>query len=407
MTKPGVNIFRIETNYAAVQGSYWSSACVLNGFTAVYLSFKGLTNTQIGLTSSLLSVIAIFLQIIISNFADAHANVQLKKIVSVFYIVAVTCCAIVWLLPIPIAMIIIVYSIAAASQGTISGLISALMMQFSNIGLRVNYGWPRGIGSICYALSAYIIGIVLENYAPDILMPIYIALTILAIISVSIMPNPHKIKHEYHLPSMPEKGTERLTSYREMIRSNPTLVLFLGASVVLFIGQSPIMVFLIRLIESLGGSNKELGISMLIQSSIELPMMFASVWVLNKFKIHHILVFCFFCYFIKGLALSLAPSITSVYGIMAISLFCMGIYGFASVIFVNSIVKSTERVRAQSLVILSLGLGLIIGSYFSGSVIDSVGLKYLLMICWIILIAAALLMLACHRTYARQFLTRT
>ena len=344
------------------------------------------------------------LQILVSNFADSHANIQLKKIVSVFYIIGVFCCAILWLLPIPIAMIIIVYSIAAALQGAVSGLVSAVMMQFANIGLKVNFGWPRGIGSIGYALSAFILGIVVERYSPDILMPIFVVLTVIAIISVISMPNPSKLKRAYHLQSTEDIVREkRSTTYLEMLRSNPTLILFLCASVISFMGQSPLIVFLIRIVESVGGSNQELGISMLIQSGIELPIMFASVWILSRFKLRDILVFSFFCYFIKSLALYFAPNIGSIYGIMFFSIFCMGIYGFASVLFANSIVKPWETVRAQSLVFLSMGLGLIIGSYLSGYIVDAAGVKPMMMASWIVLLSASFIMVACHRIHARNF----
>jgi PPP family 3-phenylpropionic acid transporter len=408
MTKAGINTFRIEANYAAVQSSYFSSACILNVFIAVYLSFKGLTNTQIGLTSSLLFIISIFLQVFVSNFADAHAHIPLKKIVAILYIIAVTACTIIWLLPIPIAIIIIVYSIAAATQRSVNGLINALMMQFSNIGLPVRYGWPRGIGSIFFALSAYIIGIVVENYSPDILMPIYIVFAIIAIISVSIMPNPNKLSHQYQPQIIIEEKVEgKSTSYREMIRNNPTLILFLCAVVLLFTGLSSVIVFMIRIIEALGGGARELGISMFIHSSVEMPMLFASIWILKKFKTHDILVFSFFCFFIRGLATYFAPSVETIYWIMAFNIFCVGLYAFGSVVFVNSITKASEKVRAQSLVIVCHSIGGIVGGYLGGSIIDSMGIKFLLTVSWIILLAAALIMLVCRHIYTKQFPAKT
>jgi PPP family 3-phenylpropionic acid transporter len=405
MIKAEINTFRVEAKYAVVQGSYWSSYCALVGFVAVYLSFKGLTNTQIGFTSSLYSIISILIQFFISNFADSNTHILLKKIISAVYIVAVIGCAILWLIPVPIAITILVYSIATASQVSITGLISALLMQLSNVGLPVNYGWPRGIGSICYAISAYILGIMIENYSPGILMPVSIALAIIAIISISIMPDPNKIKQEYQLQSTEKKVTEHPTSYWEMIRSNPTLRLFLYASVLLLLGLSTQSVFLIRIIEGVGGSTKELGISMFIQSGVELPVMLASGWILKKFRTYDILVFSFFCYFIKSLALSIAPSVGIIYGIMVFSLFCMGLYGFASVLLVNNIVKASEIVRAQTIVILCMGIGGILGSSMAGSMIDSMGLKFLLTISWIILLVAALLMLVCRYLYLKHYPT--
>jgi PPP family 3-phenylpropionic acid transporter len=323
------------------------------------------------------------------------------------YVVAVTCCTILWLLPVPIAMIIIVYSVASATQRSVAGLASALMMQFLNIGLPVKYGWPRGIGSICFAVTAFITGIMVEKYSPDILMPIFIVIAIGAIISVSLMPNPEKIRYQYQPRIIEEKVAEKSTSYWQMLRHNPTLILFLGAVILLFIGLFSVMLFLIRVIEALGGGAKELGISMFIHSGFELPMLFASGWILKKFKIHDVLVFCFFCFFIKGLAMYFAPSVGAIYGIMVFNIFCVGIYAFASVVFVNSITKASEKVRAQSVTMACQAIGGVVGGYLGGAIIDSIGLKFLLMISAIILFAAALTMFLCRQVNVKQFPVQT
>jgi MFS transporter, PPP family, 3-phenylpropionic acid transporter len=414
MTKAEINTFRIDANYAAVQGSYCAGMCALNAFTAVYLIFKGFTNTQTGVTVSLLSLSAIFVQIFVSNFADSHTNIQLKKIVLVLYLITVAGCTTLWLLPLPVAFLIIAYCIAGASQRSIMGLINAMMLQFSNLGLRVNYGWPRGVCSILFALSAFVLGILIEKYSPNIIMPISIGLTIFGIISVIVMPNPDQIsRHNLTQstvqaepvngePSTNEKVSKRPTSYLEMIRSNPTLIMFIVASILLSLGQSTASVFMIRIIEAAGGSVQDLGTAILIQAGIEFPMLFASVWVLKKFKVSNILVFSFFCYAIKQFGFVIAPSVGGIYGVMTISLFCMGIYAFASVFFVHSIVHPSEMVRAQTLVVLSQTVGQIIGSLLSGVLIDVFGLKTLIVIGGIILLVASGLMIACQRTHASQ-----
>jgi hypothetical protein len=72
------------------------------------------------------------------------------------------------------------------------------------------------------------------------------------------------------------------------------------------------------------------------------------------------------------------------------------------VLFVHSIVHPSEMVRAQTLVVLSQSVGQIVGSLISGALIDSLGLRPLLMVGGIILLAAGCLMVACNRTHARQ-----
>ncbi|MFC1948282.1 MFS transporter [Chloroflexota bacterium] len=418
MIKSKINTFRIDANYAAVQGSYCAGMCALNAFTAVYLLFKGFSNTQTGVTVSLIALSAIIVQIFVSNFADSHANIRLKKIVMVLYLIAITGCTVLWLLPLPVAFMIIAYCIAGASQRSIMGLLNAMMMQFANLGLRVNYGWPRGVCSILFAVSAFVLGILIETYTPTIIMPIAIGLFIIGIISVSFMPNPDQLSRQYSLdppddmetddkePSKHEDGSERSTSYLEMIRSNPTLMLFIGACILLSLGQSTAMVFLIRIVEAVGGSAQELGTVILIQAGIEFPMLFASAWVLKRFKVSNLLVFSFFCFAIKQFGLGFAPSVGAMYGVATISIFCMGLFAFAAVIFINSIVQRSEIVRAQTLITLSQTTGQIIGSLISGVLIDSFGLKTLIIIGGTILLVASCLMIACRHRHGIQFMQK-
>ena len=419
MTKADINTLRIDANYAAVQGSYCAGMCALNAFTAVYLLFKGFSNTQTGITASLISLSAILVQLFVSNFADSHANIRLKKIVLVLYLITIAGCTVLWLLPLPVAFLIIAYCIASASQRSIMGLLNAMMMQFANLGLRVNYGWPRGVCSILFALSAFIMGMLIETYSPNIIMPITIGLIIIGIISVMVMPNPDQISRQFMTQSTSdiesadqknsshEEAIESSTSYLEMIRSNPTLMLFIGASISLSLGQSTAMVFLIRIVEAVGGSAQDLGTVIFIQAGIEFPMLFASAWILRRFKVSNILVFSFFCYAIKQFGYFLAPSVGALYGVATISMFCMGIYAFASVIFINSIVKRSEIVRAQTLITLSQTTGQIIGSSISGVLIDLLGLKALIIIGVIILLVASCLMVVCRRRHNIQFAQKT
>jgi MFS family permease len=142
-----------------------------------------------------------------------------------------------------------------------------------------------------------------------------------------------------------------------------------------------------------------MGIGMLIQSGAELPAMLLTSALLKKWRARRILVVSFTSTFLKSMLLALAPSLGFVYGALALSVFCYGLFGFASVFYVNGLVKPSEKARAQSLVTLCYnnGLGSIIGNLYSGSVIDAWGLKALLMLNGFVCLAAAVLMLVSSR----------
>ena len=87
---------RIDWNFAGCESTFWISYCALSGFTAVYLGSKGLSNTEIGLTTSLSSGLAIVLQLILSSLMDAHPGWPIKRLISLLFLVGITaaaCCS--------------------------------------------------------------------------------------------------------------------------------------------------------------------------------------------------------------------------------------------------------------------------------------------------------------------------
>lgn len=370
---------RIEVNYAGVQSSFWMGVCAFGGFTALYLSYRGFNDTQIGMISSSVAVLTIIFQLLLSSFSDRRPDIPLKRSIAILYVLAIVMAGLLAAIPMPLAMMALIFPLGSGFNATINGLLNALMMQYVNAGIPVNYGWPRGIASIAYALFALLLGSLVERYTPALLMPIFMVVAAIGIVTVLMMPDVYTLSGRKAAPFIKEREGGQ-TSYRQMLSRAPVFSLFLLASVLTYTGQSGCFLFLVRVVESVGGGGKELGLSMFIQAGIELPIMLLSPVLLKRFKPHNVLTFSFFFYALRALTLALANSIGMVYLAMGLNFFCFGIYGVASVYFVNDLLPAGEKVRAQGLVVLSGSVGGIISSLFSGMIIDRWGLKTMLLL---------------------------
>lgn len=391
-----VTPFRIELNYCGVQVSFWLANLAYSGFTAVYLTAHGFTDAQIGFTSSFMAVLSMCFQLFTSGFSDQHQKIPLKDIMTAVMGLALLSGLALHFLPLPFALVLLVYAIGGGFQSTNVGLLNAQIMQYANLGIPVNYGWPRGVGSLVYALGAYGMGIMLERHSASILMPSFLAMLALAALVTQMMPNPNTLAGRIPSIHIQEKGSAH-TTYRQMLLTNRPLLLFLLASVVLYFGQAPVMLFLVRVVQRAGGGGVELGITMLLQSGVEMPAMLLIPKLLKRHKPRNILMFAFASYTVKMLLLSLASSLSLVYFSMAISLFCYGLYGVASAVFVNGIVRDGEKVRAQGLIILTSNLGGILGNITGGQIIERLGLAPLLHFAWIMVAVSAGIMALCAR----------
>ncbi|MBQ1384040.1 MAG: MFS transporter, partial [Firmicutes bacterium] len=215
----------IEIHYAIAQFLYWAAACCLQGFTAVFLSSRGMSDGMVGIAVSMTSVAAIFLQLFVSNFCDRHPEIPLKKITVAVSVISFVFVAVLHFTRPSIALIALLFMLADAPQKTNNGLLNAVMVQYVNAGIPVNYGWPRGIGSLGWAGGALIFGRLIAIYSPELLLSLFLGIEVLAIIAMLTMPSVAPVWR-----SKAGKGT---TSYSEMLKSNKALALFLLSLIIM------------------------------------------------------------------------------------------------------------------------------------------------------------------------------
>ncbi len=276
--------FKIEAMYAGLQSSYWLGVCTFTGFMAVYLGFYGFSDTLIGFTSSLISIITVVFQLFVSSYADKHPHIPIKRTAALIYLGILALVALLALVPLPIILMLIVFSLAGGLINAMPGLYNALIMQFINLGVPINLGWPRGVSAVMYALAAFFLGLALERFSAAILMPLCLAMFFVALFFALKMPGTEAV-----LTRPVTLASSGHTSLRHLLGSNQVLQLFLLASVVMNAGQSNTLLFLPRIIFSAGGSQRDLGLALFIQVGAEMPGMLLTPWLLRRLRARAIL----------------------------------------------------------------------------------------------------------------------
>lgn len=395
------SVRRLECKSAAVQGTYQLCNCAIGGFTAIYLAYNGFSNTQIGLTSSLVYLFSVTIQLLLADYSDAHVASPIKYIISGMYIAAIALAAAVNYIPMPIAAMMVVFALAQAFSSATDCFISAMMMQFTNLGIPVRYGWPRSVGSITYAILALVLGWIIEEHSPAIVMPLYVGLAAAGIIAVSFMPQPVRYSDPKFRGAVFQE--KKHISYRQMLSGNPTLILFIASICLCSAGSSPSYMFLIRVIERLGGNSSTLGLALFLQAVMELPSLCLSTYFVKKFDRRTVLMIAVGIRLVRLVGITFAPSLAVFFIITCIGGFGNGLFMFASVEFANSIVHDGERVRSQSLLAFSNTLGSVIGNGVAGLIIDALGLTFMLGSGSVLCLLGVVLMCICASVCAKQF----
>ena len=367
------NIKRIDINYALLQGVFWLANASLGAFSVAYLTYRGLDNIQIGQSTSLNCLIAILVQIVVANYLDKNMHIPIKNVICAFFVLGIALGIVLLKAPLGNVGIIIVFALCVSILSLCNGFISAQMMQFKNVGIDANFGWPRGVGSLCYALGSYAFGALAGKYTEGTIPVFYVISLVFCAIFVMTMPNPYRLADPVEYAKTHHMDVE-VTSYKEMILGNPLLMWTLICMMIYSIGQSAILTYTVRAVERIGYGTTEYGLFEGLRALVEVPMLVASVWILKKVPMKHALVISLVASGARGVMIACASSLGVLYSAAALNVICSGIYVFAGVMFVNAIVRPTEKVRAQSLASLFYSIGSVIGNYISGLMLEGIGL---------------------------------
>lgn len=367
-------IHRIDNNYALAQSTYWMANCCINGYLVIYLTYRGFSDTQCGMTSSLCCFVAVILQFFLSDYMDKHMELPIKRVIITMCCISLLSAVCFGFLPIPVAGIIPCYILAHSTNNCNNGFLNAQMMQYNNVGIDSHYGWPRGVGSLVYALTSFVIGILIDHYSASILSYIYLGSILALVVAECFMPYPYQgIDLEKYKTAQGKKIEH--TSYFEMLSGNRPLLVFLFCVIFFSVGQTGAFMFQIRIVEHLGGGTSEFGIAELIRAGAEVPALALAPLIYKKISIRTGIIAAMFFASVKTWLTMLAPSLGIVYVAAAMNFLVTGLYVYSNVVFTNSITKVTEKVRAQSLTILCYSFGSIIGNLSSGFLLDHMGLK--------------------------------
>lgn len=385
--------------YTCGHAFYWSAIAAIGGYTALYLSEKGISDSITGIIVSATAVISIILQLTLSDYLDKNPHILSKNpLIVLSAAAAVLAAAVIFIEGIPL-LIVAFYTLALALTRSMSSFLNTVAVKSD---VHIPFAIPRGIGAGTYAFTCLIIGFILKETSAAIVMKIYVPLCVLLMLSFVFMKEDH-----IELSAAESTKEQNKSSYFTMLKNNPVMFWYIIACLLNGIGQSGCYTFLIRIVEDCGGGSAELGIAMFIQAFSEVPMTLMMSRIIKRFRADKLLLFSFIAYAARIFMLAIVKDIVWIYAAVCLNMFCVGIFSVASAHFSNIIAADDEKARSQALVFLAGGggLGLILGSALSGLLIGTIGVRGQFVVSGILCVLAAAAMLICCRLYSKKLKT--
>ena len=267
----------LKAKYNFLHLFYWFTGCCINGFIAVFLQSKGLSNTEIGIVTGGSCVATIFLSPFMSSLISKIKGMTIKKLMTFLMLTTVLLYIVMAFLPIPAFLVMIFYVIMYALNMSTVPMLTMIAMNYINEGTYVNFGLARGIGSASWATSALIFGQVVSFLGANILS---IAYCVFALVTLFIL---------YHLPESKitktkTEGVQEEGSVITVIKKYKIFFFLLLGFCFMFSGATAIGTYLINIVKSLGGNTSLYGVAMFAMAFSELPVMMTVPKLMKKFN---------------------------------------------------------------------------------------------------------------------------
>lgn len=382
----------LQLRYNLLHIFYFFSICSINGFTAVFLQNKGMSNTLVGLAMGIGSVLSIAIAPVFSSVLENIKGITIKKLILIVYSVQFAVYLAMAFLNLPVFVILPAYMVMMSSVIAVTPLLSMICMNYASKGYDIDFGTARGLGSLSYAIGAVLLGQISKIWTPDYLALAFLASGLCMFLVLFSMPDSDiQVMDEKN----PDSKKKNRSSIFYVIKTYKVFFLFLLGFGIVYAGVSALGTYLVNIVTSLGGDTSLYGIALFCMAASELPVMAATGKLIKKFGSERLIAIAAVFYLFRNFTICLAPSIP----ILLIGMMCQGAsYGlFTAVItnYVGSHLPERHGLAGQNLIsIMSTGLGTSSGSILGGVLIDVFGFTGLKLFALALTVIGCFIMLA-------------
>ena len=129
-------------------------------------------------------------------------------------------------------------------------------------------------------------------------------------------------------------------------------------------------VYLLQILENVGGNTGHLGVALAIGAVTEVPILFLFSYIIKRCPASKLLIISGFSYIMKSMIMLFAGNIGMIYAAHLLQPFSYGLYASATVYFTNDCMREEDKVTGQSLMTMTMAIGSVAGNLIGGWLID-------------------------------------
>ena len=362
---------QVDIHHAVMQGSYFAGFSAIWGFGPVLLLYYGLSNSTLGVITSLALVLPLLIQPALASLSDADPRWTSRRLALVLSLITLAAAVVMMLLPEHKTVLLVSYAVIGVTLVCTAPFFNSMVMEYHLRGVNINYGIGRGTGSTTYAIVALVMGFVLERRSPTVILPVLLAALAVQIAAVW--------SFRYPLPPAPaaqEGEPPQVLGVWGLLRKYPAFPVMLVGCALLQGGHNACNTYMIHIASKVGAGEGLMGVILAVSAFAELPAMALFPRMHRRFSLRTLFLVCAAAFVGKNVLFLLAQSPVLLYLAAALQFFEFGIFLPATVYYAAETLDTANQAKGQGLIhVFSNGVGPAVMTATGGRLIDRAGIN--------------------------------
>lgn len=380
----------LTVKFAAIQFCFWTCFAAIVAFSSYYLLSRGMTNTEIGLIIALAGTVAALLQPAVGTVMDRFSAVTSPGLLGIlFALLAADALALAFLPGLDRTLTGILYGIMIMTAQLTQSLLNVVGVDSMTRGNTLNFNIARAVGSFGYAAAALGIGALTVNLPPTVIPAVTALFAALIVILTRVYPL--RKDHAEDLQAI-RSGAAGPVAF---LKRYPVFVLLLPALTMIYFSHAILNTFTLQIVNTFGAGSAEMGTATAIAAGCEVITVTGFALLRKHISIRTLLRISGSFFLLKIALSAMAASVGGFYAAQVCQMFAWGILCVAIVYYVNGIIPEADRAKGQTYAGMTLTAANVLGAVIGGRIIDTGGIRTLLLIgCGICAAGVILLFLA-------------
>ena len=356
--------------YQLLQCSYYASHCVILSYAVYYLTIAGLSDRTIGFLVALTCLLSSLSQGAAGRLADRSALFSWKKQLQIYAVLEIIL-SIILFLPGGSFATGVIFAILILFSMLMMPMVNAAGFHYKDAEKKVDFGIARGLGSLSYAITAFIAGKLTARWGTSMILFLNILASVFLLAVTTSMPYIAKAQQ-------PSTKTGDTMPRKNMFRAYPVFfITAIGAMLFVFFNNM-VTIYMIRVMERVGGDSGSMGTALAIAACAELPMLFLYSRLAKHVSASKLIVISGFFFSLKGILFIIAPSVHAIYAVQLLQSVSFGLLVAAKAHYADTCMAPEDKVTGQSVMTMTESMASVLASLTGGLLMGSGGIMLLL-----------------------------